>query len=386
MPPGAHGSTPPCVHRTTPPARTARCPLARTARCPLRARHDTAPALCYDGTVDEASSGSVQGAAAPADGGAGPGRRHETAGGEGLLTVAVAFGANLLVAVAKTAAAVVTGAASMLAEAAHSWADAGNEVFLLVAQRRGARAPDREHPLGYGREIYVWSLFAAIGLFAVGAGVSVTHGIQELVHPEPAGSFAVAYVVLAVAFVLEGVSFVQASRQARRAAHRRDQDLIEHILATSDPTVRAVFFEDAAALVGIVIAAAGIVAHQVTGSAVPDAVGSILVGVLLGVVAVVLIDRNRRFLVGQAADPRMQAAAVRTLLAQPEVARVTELRLEFVGAGTVFLTGAVDLAGDPREARASHVLAELERRLTAFPAVVGAVLSLAEPEEPSLPG
>lgn len=303
---------------------------------------------------------------------------------ESTLTVVVALAANALVAVAKTAAAVLTGAASMLAEAAHSWADTGNEVFLLVAQRRAARPADRTHPSGYGREVYVWSLFAAIGLFAVGAGVSITHGIQELVHPEPADSFLVAYVVLAVAFVLEGTSFVQAWRQARRAAARRDQELLEHVLATSDPTVRAVFFEDAAALVGIVIAGAGIAAHQVTGSTVPDAVGSILVGVLLAVVAVVLIDRNRRFLVGESVDPVLRAAAVRALTAMPEVARVTELRLEVVGARQVFLIGAVDLVGNPPEDQAAHVLAAVERRVRQHEGVVGAVLSLAEPEEPTL--
>ncbi|QGQ20436.1 cation diffusion facilitator family transporter [Cellulomonas sp. JZ18] len=305
-------------------------------------------------------------------------------GGESLLTVALALAANVLIAVAKSVAAVVTGAASMLAEAAHSWADAGNEVLLLIAHRRGERAADAAHPLGHGREVYVWSLFAAIGLFGVGAGVSVTHGIQELVHPEPAGSFVVAYVVLAIAFVLEGVSFAQAWRQSRGDARRRHRGLVEQVLATSDPTVRAVFFEDAAALVGIVIAAAGIAAHQVTGSPVPDAVGSILVGVLLAVVALVLIARNLRFLVGEAVDPGLRDAALRRLLAMPEVARVTSLRLEFVGARRVFLVGAVDLAGNPVEDEAAHVLALVERRTRDVPGVVGAVLSLAEPEEPAL--
>ncbi|NKY39248.1 cation diffusion facilitator family transporter [Cellulomonas septica] len=304
--------------------------------------------------------------------------------GDSALTVAIALGANVLIAVAKTAAAVITGAASMLAEAAHSWADAGNEVFLLIAQRRAAKPADASHPLGYGREVYVWSLFAAIGLFAVGAGVSITHGIQELSHPEPASDFGIAYAVLGVSLVLEGVSFVQASRQAKRAAARRDRDLVDHVLATSDPTVRAVFFEDAAAIVGILIATGGIAAHQITGSAVPDAIGSILVGILLGVVAVVLIDRNRRFLVGEAVDPELHAAAVHALLALPEVARVTQLRLEFVGARQVYLTGAVDLDGDPHETEASHVLASLERRISATDGVVGALLSLSEPEEPSI--
>ncbi|NHT19759.1 cation transporter [Cellulomonas sp. IC4_254] len=303
---------------------------------------------------------------------------------ESTLTVVVAFAANALIAVAKTVAAVLTGAASMLAEAAHSWADTGNEVFLLVAQRRSARAPDRAHPLGYGREVYVWSLFAAIGLFAVGAGVSITHGVQELLHPEPASSYVVAYVVLGVSFLLEGTSFLQAWRQARQAAARRDMDLWDHVLATSDPTVRAVFFEDAAALVGLVIAGTGIALHQITGSPVPDAIGSILVGVLLAVVAVLLIDRNRRFLVGETADPALQGAAVRALLAMPEVARVTQLRLEVVGARQLFLVGAVDLAGNLAEDEASHVLASVERQVTAVPGVVGAVLSLSEPEEAAL--
>ncbi|GIG27367.1 cation diffusion facilitator family transporter [Cellulomonas denverensis] len=305
---------------------------------------------------------------------------------ESALTVVLALAANALVALAKTVAAVLTGAASMLAEAAHSWADTGNEVFLLVAQRRGSRPADRSHPAGYGREIYIWSLFAAIGLFAVGAGVSITHGIQELVHPAPAENFAVAYLVLGIAFVLEGISFLQAWRQARSAAARRDRDLWEHILSTSDPTVRAVFFEDAAALIGILIAAAGIGAHQLTGSSAPDAIGSILVGVLLAVVALVLIDRNRRFLVGEAADPELQRAAVRALLALPGVARVTQIRLEYVGAGRLFLTGAVDLTGNPAEDQASHALAELEREIARVPGMIGAVLSLSEPEEPALTG
>src|SRR5262244_3239353 len=250
---------------------------------------------------------------------------------ESLTTVLVAFGANVLIAVAKSVAAAVTGSASLVAEAAHSWADAGNEIFLLIANRRSRRPPDAAHPLGYGREAYVWSLFAALGLFVAGAAVSVTHGVQELIHPQPAERFAVGYVVLAVSFVLEAISCRQSVLQAKREAESLDRDLIEHVLATSDPTLRAVFAEDSAALIGLLIAAAGLAAHQLTGSPVPDAIGSILVGVLLAVVAVILINRNRRYLVGEEADPRVRAAAIQALLDQPEVARVTYLRLEIVG-------------------------------------------------------
>ncbi len=311
----------------------------------------------------------------------GPG---DPGGSESLITVLVAFAANILVAAAKSVAAVVTGSASLLAEAAHSWADAGNEVFLLIASRRSGRPPDLAHPFGHGREAYVWSLFAALGLFVAGAAVSVTHGIQELISPEPASHFAVGYIVLAVSFVLEGISFLQSARQASSEAQAMQRDLIEHVLATSDPTLRAVFAEDSAALAGLLIAAAGLAAHQLTGSPVPDAAGSILVGALLAVVAIVLINRNRRFLVGEEADPRVRAAAVQALLDAPEVARVTYLRLEIVGPRLVSVIGDVDLTGDDTESHLAVRLRALEARISASPAVAGAVLSLSAPDEPTL--
>ena len=222
-------------------------------------------------------------------------------GSASLLTVLVALAANLLVAVAKSVAAAITKSASLTAEAAHSWADTGNEVFLLVANRRAARPPDRAHPLGHGREAYVWSLFAALGLFVAGGAVSITHGINELRAPSPAEHFAVGYVVLGVSFVLEGTSFLRSVRQATPEAEALQRDLIEHVMATSDPTLRAVFVEDASALIGLLLAAVGLAAHQLTGSVTPDAIGSILIGLLLVVVAVLLINRNRQFLVGEEA-------------------------------------------------------------------------------------
>jgi cation diffusion facilitator family transporter len=309
---------------------------------------------------------------------------HDADGSESLVTVMVAFAANVLIAVAKTVAAVVTGSASLLAEASHSWADSGNEIFLLIANRRSRRPRDAAHPLGHGREAYVWSLFAALGLFVAGAAVSVTHGIQELINPEPASHFAVGYAVLAVSFVLEGVSFLQSVRQARPEAQSLQRDLIEHVLATSDPTLRAVFAEDSAALTGLVIAAAGLAAHQATGSVVPDAAGSILVGALLAVIAVVLINRNRRFLVGMEADPRVRAAAIQALTAAPEVARVTYLRLEIVGPRLVFVVGDVDLTGDDTESHLAIRLRALEAKISASPAVADAVLSLSAPDEPTI--
>ena len=302
------------------------------------------------------------------------------------LTVVVAFGANLLVAVAKTGAAFLTGSASLVAEAAHSWADTGNEIFLIVANKRSKRPADENHPLGYGREAYVWSLFAALGLFAAGAAVSITHGVTELVNPTPAEDFRIGYIVLGISFVLEGISFLQSVRQGRSEANEFDRDLVEHILATSDPTLRAVFAEDSAALIGLVLAALGLGLHEVTGSPIPDAIASIAIGLLLGVVALVLINRNRRFLVGEVADPRIKAATIKALLAMPDVSRVTYLRLEIVGPRQVSLIADVDLSGDDNESRLAVRLRALEAQLTDNPAVVGAVLSLSAPDEPTLTG
>jgi cation diffusion facilitator family transporter len=305
------------------------------------------------------------------------------AGGESTLTVLVAFGANFAIAIAKTAAAAVSGSASMLAEAAHSWADTGNEVFLMIANRRSARPPDPRRPLGYGREAYVWSLLAAVGLFVVGASVSIWHGVSELIGGEQASGrdYLLAYAVLAISFVLEGISFLQAFRQLRGEAHRLERDLFTHALETSDPTVRGVFAEDAAALLGIVIATAGIAMHELTGAAAWDAIGSILVGVLLGVVAVLLIDRNRRFLTGEPGSADLREAATARVQQLPDVATVRYLRLEFIGPRQLFLVASVDLTGDDAESSVARRLRRLEQEVETFPYVVDAVLTVSEPDD-----
>jgi cation diffusion facilitator family transporter len=303
---------------------------------------------------------------------------------QSLLTVLIAFLANLLIAIAKSIAAAITSSASMLAEAAHSWADAGNEIFLLVADRRSDREPDSRHPMGFGREAYVWSMFAAFGLFTAGAVVSIWRGIQKLIEPEEASNFLVAYVVLAIAFVLEGVSFLRAMTQSRRMAAARDQTITNFVLNTSDPTLRAVFAEDAAALVGITIAVIGIGLHQATGSPTPDAIGSILVGVLLAVIAVFLIDRNRRFLVGEVVRPEIRQQVLGALLERPDIDRITYLHLEYVGPGRLYLVAAVDMAGDDVEPSLAIRLRRVERELEQQDHIEEAVLTLATPDELSI--
>jgi cation diffusion facilitator family transporter len=303
---------------------------------------------------------------------------------QSLLTVFVAFLANLLIAIAKSVAAAITSSASMLAEAAHSWADAGNEIFLLIADRRSDRGRDSGHPMGFGREAYVWSMFAAFGLFTAGALLSIWHGVQELIEPEEASNYLVAYVVLAISFVLEGISFLQATRQARRLAAERRRSVTDLVLNTSDPMLRAVVAEDTAALIGIAIATAGVGLHQLTGSPTPDAVGSILIGVLLAVIAVVLIDRNRRFLVGEAVRPEVRQKVLQHLLARSDIDRITYLHLEFVGPDRLYLVASVDMTGDDVEHSLAVRLRQVEHELEKEEAIEEAVLTLATPDEASL--
>lgn len=300
------------------------------------------------------------------------------------VTVLLAFLANVLVAIAKTVAAVITSSASMVAEAAHSWADAGNEVFLLIADRRGAKTKDARHPLGYGRNAFVWSLIAAFGIFTAGSIVSIMHGIQELSDTGPVESPVVAYVVLGIAFVLEGASFTQAMIRSRRLARERGSSTWDFVLETSDTTLRAVFFEDSAALVGLVLAGGSILLHQLTGVAAWDAIGSILVGVLLGVVAVILIGRNIAFLVGTSVSPTLRSRVGTALLGLDDIERVTYLHIEYVGPNRLFLVAEVDLSGDAREHDVARRLREVERRIQAHDAIEAVVLSLSVDDEPSL--
>lgn len=305
-------------------------------------------------------------------------------GSESLRTVVIAFTANVLIAIAKTIVAVLTGSASMLAEAVHSWADSGNEVLLLIGERRARRPADEDHPLGFGRSGYVWAMFAAIGLFAVGAGVSVWHGIQSLGAPEEAGTdYLWAYLVLALSFVLEGTSFLQSVRQARAGAGGRLRHPLRFIRVTSNPVLRAVFFEDFAALIGILIAASGLVLHQVTGDPVWDAVGSILVGLLLGVVAINLIRRNSAFLTGEGGTPFVERTILSMLVAHPSIERVSFLHTEWIGPERLFVVAAVDMAGDLPEGALGERMQAVEDQLEKLPQVGRAFLTLARPDDPT---
>jgi cation diffusion facilitator family transporter len=221
----------------------------------------------------------------------------------------IALAANVGIAVAKFAAAAITGSSAMLTEGVHSLVDSTNQLLLMYGQKRAAKPADALHPGGYGRELYFWSFVVALLVFALGAGVSVYEGVLHFLEPEPAVSPLIAYGVLLIAFLLEGGSTVAAFREFDAA--RRGKSWWQALTATKDATTVIVLLENGAAMAGILIAAIGLGLSQLTGNPRFDGIASVLIGLLLGVVAIFLAREAKGLLIGEAADPELIAGVRR---------------------------------------------------------------------------
>lgn len=282
---------------------------------------------------------------------------------ESVGTVIVAGTANLAIAAAKLVAGLVSGSAAMLSEAAHSLADTVTEVFLYVALRRGGKPADEDHPFGYGKESWIWAFIAALFTFVGGAGFSIYHGVQTIVEGEEAGDYLLSYIVLAVAFVAEGISFLKARRQVSNESRRWNVTRRRFLEVTPDTTVKAVYFEDAAALIGLLIAAGGLALTEITGSAVWDGISSILIGLLLLVVATILARSNITLLVGRSVPPRVREQIAADLRAIPVVTAVPTLFTMQVGPGDILVAAKVDFADEVTGAEIEAASDLAERRL-----------------------
>jgi cation diffusion facilitator family transporter len=262
---------------------------------------------------------------------------------ESTLTVLVALGANLAIAILKLVAGLITGSAAILAEAAHSVADTFTEALLLTALRRSEKPADRRHPFGYGKERYFWSLLAAVSIFTSGALFALYEGFSAIFgEPREQGSAWVGYLVLGGAFVLEGISWLRASKQVREEAASEKRSLREYLRLSDDPTVKTVFFEDSAALVGLLLAFAGLALHDVTGNAVWDGLASVLIGLLLAYVAYLLGRTNLGLLIGRQADPAVVREVREFLRGVPEVEVVVDLLTMVTGTDRILLCARLD--------------------------------------------
>lgn len=234
----------------------------------------------------------------------------------------VALAANLGIAAAKFVAAALTGSSAMLTEGVHSVVDSTNQLLLLHGQRRARQPPDQRHPSGYGREIYFWSFVVALLVFALGAGVSAYEGLLHIMHPEPAVTPWIGYVVLAIAFALEGGSTVAAFREFNAA--RNGTGWWTSLRRTKDAPTIIVLLENGAALAGILVALLGLLLSQLTGEPRFDGAASILIGILLGLVAVFLAAEAKGLLIGEAADPEL-AEGLRLAAMRPGVMGIGEV-------------------------------------------------------------
>ncbi|MCA1820669.1 MAG: cation diffusion facilitator family transporter [Pseudonocardiaceae bacterium] len=296
-------------------------------------------------------------------------KQRDSGGGESTLTVVIALAANASIAVMKAVAGLLTGSAAMLAEAAHSVADTTTEGLLLAALRQSERPADRQHPFGYGKVRFFWSLIAAVSIFVTGALFSGFEGVRTILGSGEDQTLAwVAFLVLGLSFLMEGASWMKAVRQIRREQSEEGQQLLEYLRLTDDPTVKTVFLEDTAALIGLLLAFGGVGLHLLTGSALWDGLASLLIGVLLATVAYLLGRTNMRLLIGQQADRRLVRAVYARLSATPEVNQVVDLLTMLTGTDRVLLCARVDfidpLSADEVERACVRIDSQLRREFT----------------------
>jgi cation diffusion facilitator family transporter len=263
--------------------------------------------------------------------------------GESRITILYALAANIVLAIAKLVAGLLTGSAALLAEAAHSVADTIDQLALLWSLRMGRRPPDDEHPFGHGMERFFWAFLAAVWIFLAGAVFSIGQGVLALRGGAESGGIAVGLVVLAVALVAEGTSLVRAARQVRGGASGSRDSLGRYLREMRDPAPRIVLLEDSAAVIGVILAAAGLIARSLTGSEVYDAAASISIGVLLIAVAVVVGSHAKDLLLGESARPEVREAIEAAALRHPAVEAVPALLTMHLAPDDLLVAANIEL-------------------------------------------
>ena len=275
--------------------------------------------------------------------------------------VYAALAGNLLVAVTKLLAALSTGSSAMMSEAVHSIVDSGNEVLLLYGLHRAARRPDAHHPLGYGRELYFWSFVVALLIFALGAGVSIYEGVAHIRHPEPISHPAINYIVLALAFVFEGASWVVSWRQFKAA--KGALGYYEAVRRSKDPPSFMVFFEDSAALAGILIAASGTFAAVQLRQPLCDGLASILIGVVLGAIALLLARESKSLLIGEHADTELGDSILRVAGAERSITRANGVLTMQLAPDQIVAALSLDFEDHLTAAQVEDAVIDIERKV-----------------------
>ncbi|MGH3277661.1 MAG: cation diffusion facilitator family transporter [Trebonia sp.] len=278
--------------------------------------------------------------------------------------VVAALAANLGIAIAKFAAFLLTGSASMLAESVHSVADTGNETLLLIGGGRSRRARTAEHPFGFGRERYFYGFVVAVMLFTVGSVFSIYDGIHKIVNPGELDSPAIAYVVLGLSAVLESLSLRTAIHEANEV-RQQGHGWRQFVHATKTPELPVVLLEDSAALIGLFFAFLGVLLSQLTGHSEWDGVGSVAVGILLACAAFIVGYETKSLLIGEAASEQTSAQIVAALEGGPERFRLIHLRTSHIGPDSLLVAAKVGVPPDRAAADLAADIDAAEKRVRA---------------------
>jgi cation diffusion facilitator family transporter len=278
--------------------------------------------------------------------------------------------ANLGITIAKFVAATLTGSSAMLSEGIHSAVDTANQGLLLIGIRGSRKPADDDHPFGHGKDLYFWSLVVAVVLFGLGGGLAIYEGIIHILAPEHIEDFFISYSVLGIAFVLESASWTIAIRELRN--ERRGRSLVRTLRYSKDSSLVTVVFEDTAALIGLIAAFLGILAADLTKDPRFDGVGSLVIGGVLVIVAVVLAYESRGLLIGERAEPELVEEIRSVALADPGVAAVKDVRTMHMGPRNVLVVLRASFRGDS----AADVEATIVRLKARLQQVEGGMLDL----------
>ena len=283
--------------------------------------------------------------------------------GHGTKAVIAALLANMAIAIAKFVGFAVTGSSSMLAEGVHSVADSGNQGLLLMGGRKAKKAATHDHPFGYGRERYFWGFVVALVLFSLGSLFAIYEGVHKLQHPEPIESPQVALAILGFALVAEGLSFRTAVKEADNL--RADASYWQYIRRAKQPELPVVLMEDFGALIGLVLAITGIGLSVVTDDGRWDGYGSIAIGTLLGIIAIILIVEMKSLLIGESAT-RKEVEAIRAAIEiEPDVVRVIHLRTQHLGPEELLVGAKVEFLHELTVAEVAVTIDRVERTIRA---------------------
>ncbi len=266
-----------------------------------------------------------------------------------------------MIAITKFIASSITGSSAMLSEAIHSLVDTGNQALLLYGLKRSARPADATHPFGYGREIYFWAFMVAVLIFSIGAGVSIYEGIHKLRHPEPMAYVYLNYAVLLLALVFEGVAWWIAFQEFKKTSGNKG--FFSEVRESKDPAVFTVLFEDSAAMLGLLIALAGIFLGQTFGIQWMDAASSLAIGVLLAFIAAFLAYECKGLLIGEATHPEVTAGIHEIIGEMTGIERVNEVLTLHFGPHDVLVTVSLDFRNDIQTGQLERDVASLEQRL-----------------------